>query len=90
MQFLLKDTEAMLYHHEPILQDGQLVGHLSSGSYGHTLGGSVGLGYIKSDVAITKSIIENSRFEIDVAGEHISARASLRALYDPQAGRMRG
>ena len=90
VQFLLQDPEAMLYHHEPILQDGKLVGHLTSGSYGHTLGGSVGLGYIKSDALITKSMIENSQFEIDVAGEQIPVRASLSALYDPRAERMRG
>ena len=47
VQFLLQDPEQMLYHHEPILRDGVIVGHLTSGNYGHTLGGSVGLGYVE-------------------------------------------
>ena len=36
----------MLYHNEPILKNGEIVGHLTSGTYSHTLGGAVGLGYV--------------------------------------------
>ncbi|MEE9448089.1 MAG: FAD-dependent oxidoreductase [Arenicellales bacterium] len=89
IQFVLQDPDAMLYHHEPILQDGKIVGHLTSGNYGHTLGGSVGLGYVYSDNPINKKMIDNSVFEIDVAGERILASASLGAAYDPKALRMR-
>ena len=89
VQFLLQDPEVMLYHHEPIWQDGQLVGHLTSGNYGHTLGGSVGLGYVYSEQAINRETLENSRFEIEVAGRRIAALASLAPLYDPRAEKMR-
>jgi glycine cleavage system aminomethyltransferase T len=36
----------MLYHNEPILRDGRIVGYLTSGGYGHALGGAIGLGYV--------------------------------------------
>jgi len=90
VQFLLQDSEAMLYHHEPILRDGKIVGHLTSGDYGHTLGGAVGLGYVEVDEEITREYIEAGKFEIDVAGVYIPATASLSAMYDPKAERMRG
>ena len=90
VQFLLQDPEAMLYHHEPILRDGVIVGHLTSGNYGHTLGGSVGLGYLQVEEDVTRDYIESGSFAIDVAGDHIAAKASLSALYDPKAERMRG
>ncbi len=90
VQFLLQDSEAILYHHEPILRDGVIVGHLTSGDYGHTLGGAVGLGYIEVDEEVTKEYIEAGRFEIDVGGNHVAAKASLAAMYDPKAERMRG
>ncbi|MCG6891729.1 MAG: FAD-dependent oxidoreductase [Gammaproteobacteria bacterium] len=90
VQFLLQDPEAMLYHHEPILRDGVIVGHLTSGNYGHTLGGSVGLGYVQVEEDVTRDYLESGSFAIDVAGDHIAAKASLSALYDPKAGRMRG
>ena len=89
VQFLLEDPQAILYHHEPILRDGKIVGHLTSGDYGHTLGGAVGLGYVESDEEITREYIEASQFAIDVAGVQVPAKASLSAMYDPKAERMR-
>jgi len=90
VQFLLQDPEAMLYSHEPILRDGEIVGHLTSGNYGHTLGGSVGLGYIEVEDEITADYINSGKFEIDVGGVRVPAKASLSAMYDPKAARMRG
>ena len=90
VQFLLQDPEAMLYHHEPILRDGVIVGHLTSGNYGHTLGGSVGLGYVEVEDDVTRDYLQSGSFAIDVGGDHIPAKASLSALYDPKAERMRG
>jgi 4-methylaminobutanoate oxidase (formaldehyde-forming) len=90
LQFLLQDPDIMLYHHEPIWRDGVIVGHLTSGSYGHTLGGSVGLGYVKNADGVSREYIESGRFEIEVGGERIAARASLRPLYDPGGARLRG
>jgi 4-methylaminobutanoate oxidase (formaldehyde-forming) len=89
VQFLLQDAEAMLYSHEPILRDGVIVGHLTSGNYGHTLGGSVGLGYIEVEDQINKEYLESGNFAIDVGGDHVPAKASLSAMYDPKAERMR-
>lgn len=89
VQFLLKDPEAMLYHHEPILRNGEIVGHLTSGNYGHTLGGSVGLGYVESEEEVTKEYLESGKIEIDVGGTRIPASVSLIAMYDPKATRMR-
>ncbi len=89
VQFLLKDPEAVLYHHEPILHDGIIVGHLTSGNYGHTLGGSVGLGYINSKDRITRDFLDSGEFAVDIGGVHVPAKASLSAMYDPKAKRMR-
>ena len=89
VQFLLQDADAMLYHHEPILMKGNCVGYLTSGNYGHTLGGSVGLGYVKLNEDVTGDLIAGADWAIEVAGERIAARASLSALYDPKGERMR-
>src|SRR5256886_12890528 len=35
-----------LYHNEPIWRNDELVGRISSGMFGHTLGASLGLGYL--------------------------------------------
>ena len=89
VQFLLQDPEEVLYHHEPILRDGERVGHLTSGNYGHTLGGAVGMGYVYNDEGVDTDYIASGTFAIDVGGRIVPARASLSAMYDPKAERMR-
>ena len=89
VQFVLQDPEPMFYHHEPILAGGECVGYLTSGNYGHTLGGSVGLGYVKSIEPITADWLAGQQWQIDVGGQRFDAAASLRAAYDPSGSRMR-
>ncbi len=45
--FTLDDPEPLLYHDEPIWRDGALVGRITSGAYGHTIGRAIGLGYVE-------------------------------------------
>ncbi|MBX2868090.1 MAG: FAD-dependent oxidoreductase [Acidiferrobacterales bacterium] len=89
VQFLLEDPEVVLYHHEPILRGGKMVGHLTSGNYGHTLGGSVGLGYVYAEEGVTPDYLAAEPMAIEVGGVAIPAKASLRPMYDPSAERMR-
>lgn len=89
VQFRLTDPEPLLYHAEPILRDGQIVGYLSSGNYGHTLGAAVGLGYVPCTGEDAAALLA-SRYEIEIAGVRVAAEASLRPMYDPTGARMRG
>jgi len=89
VQFRLSDPEPMLYHNEPILRDGQIVGYLSSGNYGHHLGAAIGLGYVPCEGETVAEVLASS-YEIDVAGTRVKADASLKPFYDPSSQRMRG
>ncbi|MCK4868705.1 MAG: FAD-dependent oxidoreductase, partial [Alphaproteobacteria bacterium] len=89
LQFLLQDPEPLLYHNEPILRDGEIVGRVTSGNYGHALGGAVGMGYVDCPDGVTKDYVESGKFEIEVAGERFAAKASLRPMYDPKAERVK-
>jgi glycine cleavage system aminomethyltransferase T/glycine/D-amino acid oxidase-like deaminating enzyme len=88
LQFRLQDPEPLLYHNEPILRDGQIVGHLTSGAYGHYLGGAIGMGYVPSRGETPQDLL-SSTWEIDVAGSRVPAEASLKPLHDPRGDRMR-
>ncbi len=87
--FLLEDPEPLLYGSEPIYRDGERVGYLRSGGYGHTLGAAVGLGHIENDRGVTAEFVKSGRFEIEVAGVRYPARASLRPMYDPAGIKVR-
>ncbi len=88
VQFLLKEPEPLLYHAEPILRDGEVVGHLTSGNYGHTLGGAIGMGYVPCPGEKPAELLASS-FEIEVAGVRVAAEASLKPLYDPKSERVK-
>ncbi len=88
VQFLLQDSQPLLYHNEPILRDGEIVGHLSSGGYGHTLGAAVGLGYVPSEGQSAAEVLASS-YEIDVKGTRVKATASLKPMYDPKSENVR-
>ena len=87
VQFKLSDPEMLLYHNEPIIRDGHIVGYLTSGNYGHYLGGAIGLGYVPCSAEESSSDILASTYHIDVAGNIILAEASLKPLYDPRSER---
>jgi 4-methylaminobutanoate oxidase (formaldehyde-forming) len=88
LQFRLTDPEPLLYHNETILRDGEIVGYVSSGNYGHTLGGAIGMGYIPCEGETTADVLASS-YEIDVAGTRFKAEASLRPMYDPKSERVK-
>jgi len=89
VQFILDDPEPLLYHGEAIWRNGERVGFIRAGAYGHTLGASVGLGYVESRELPTRRYLDEGTWEIEIALERHSARASLRPLYDPQGKRIK-
>ncbi|MER9867739.1 FAD-dependent oxidoreductase [Mesorhizobium sp. M0136] len=88
VQFRLNDTEPLLFHNEAILRDGKIVGPITSGNYGHHLGGAIGLGYVPCKGESEADVLSSS-YEIEIAGERFAAEASLKPMYDPKAERVR-
>jgi len=88
LQFKLDDPQPLLYHNEPIIMDKRIVGYLTSGMYGHSIGAAIGMGYVKV-AGLNADRIKQADFEIEIAKQRFSAQASLRALYDPSASRMK-
>ncbi|MFD4327982.1 FAD-dependent oxidoreductase [Nocardioides sp. NPDC058538] len=87
VQFLLDDPDQQLVHDEPIYRDGVLAGRVASAQYGHALGGAVALGWVTADEVVPRSWFEEGDYSIEVAGERVTATASLRPMYDPKSER---
>jgi len=86
----LERTDRLLYHNEPIWRNGELVGKISSGMFGHTLGTALGLGYLANGgAAVSAEWIGTGHYEVEVAAERVPARVSLRPFYDPASERVR-
>mmetsp|Transcript_22354 Transcript_22354/g.41979 ORF Transcript_22354/g.41979 Transcript_22354/m.41979 type:complete len:137 (-) Transcript_22354:323-733(-) len=86
VQVLVEDPEAMLFHGEVVRRNGEIVGDIRASSYGHTLGGAVGLSMIESvnGEKINQKYIDAGEWEVEAANRRHVARASLRPMYDPE------
>ena len=89
LQVRLTDPESMLYHAEVVHRDGRALGYVRAASYGHTLGGAVGLAMVEADEPITNEFVATGTWEVDVAGRRVPAVASLRPMFDPDNARIR-
>jgi 4-methylaminobutanoate oxidase (formaldehyde-forming) len=89
VMFVLEDSEPLLLGDEPIWRDGVLVGRITSGAYGHTLGRSVGMGYVAHPGGVDAAFVRAGRWELEVATERFSATATLEPPYDPRSMRVR-
>ena len=88
------DPDVMMYHAEVLLRDGVVVGDIRAASYGHTLGGAVGIAHVScagDNEVVNKKYVQEGQWEVDIAGTRYSARVDhLRPFYDPTNERVKG
>jgi 4-methylaminobutanoate oxidase (formaldehyde-forming) len=82
----LGPADPLLYHGEVIWRDGQRMSEIRSASYGHTVGGGVGLTMLESDNGepINKSYIQEGSWELEIADKRYPCQVSLAPFYDPK------
>jgi glycine cleavage system aminomethyltransferase T/glycine/D-amino acid oxidase-like deaminating enzyme len=83
LQVLVKDPEPMLFHAEIVKRDGKPCGYVRAASYGHTVGGAVGLAMIEADQPIDQKYLDSGSWEVEIAGKTHPALLSIKPLYDP-------
>lgn len=89
VQVLVKDPQPLMWHAEPVFRDGKPVGYVRAASYGHTLGGAVGLAMVEAGEPVTQAYLDGAEWTVEIAGQLYPAVASLRPLYDPQMLKVR-
>jgi dimethylglycine dehydrogenase len=70
---------------EPVFSDDRVVGFVTSGGYGHTVGKSIALAYVEPALATPEAALA-----IEILGERRAARVVAEPLVDPAGARMRG
>jgi dimethylglycine dehydrogenase len=76
------DTDA--WGGEPVLRDGEYVGYVSSAAFGHCVGKSLALAYLKNDAAR-----EPGDLGVELIGELRPVRVLAEPAVDPKGDRMR-
>jgi 4-methylaminobutanoate oxidase (formaldehyde-forming) len=83
VQVLVLDPEPMMFHAEVVRRDGKPVGYIRAASYGHTLGGAVGLAMVEAAEPVTAAWIDAGEWTVEIADGIHPAKVSLRPLFDP-------
>ncbi|MGD9511041.1 MAG: FAD-dependent oxidoreductase [Geminicoccaceae bacterium] len=86
----LAAPEVILLGRETIYRDGQRVGWLASGGFGYTVGRSIGYGYVRDPSGVDRDFVLSGRYQLEVAGDRVSAEVFLDPPYDPKGARVRG
>ena len=91
VQLKLVDSEhpPLLFHHEPILRNGEIVGSVMSGAYGFRVGASLGLGYVQAKEGVSRDWLTSGALEVEVAMKPYRIEAQFGPWYDPKGERIK-
>ena len=87
--FTIDDPDTILLGRETIFRNGERVGWLSSGGFGHTLQKPIGIGYVRNAAGVDAAFLNAGRYELEVAGARVAARLHLTPLYDAKMERIK-
>jgi glycine cleavage system aminomethyltransferase T len=81
---VLEDDHAVALGSEPVRVNGRIVGRVTSGGYGYSVGRSIAYAYVASEQAAP-----GGRVEVEVFGEWIGGAVAEEPLFDPRGERIR-
>mmetsp|Transcript_32634 Transcript_32634/g.48321 ORF Transcript_32634/g.48321 Transcript_32634/m.48321 type:complete len:533 (+) Transcript_32634:377-1975(+) len=87
----LEPSDPLLYHGEILWRNGEAISDIRSGSYGHTIGGGIGLTMLDSHNGepINNAYIENGSWELEIADRKYPCKVSVSPFYDPKNSRIK-
>ncbi|MEM7223267.1 MAG: FAD-dependent oxidoreductase [Pseudomonadota bacterium] len=87
--FTNEDPEVVLLGRETIYRDGERVGWLTSGGWGHTLAKNIGYGYVRNGEGVDEAYLTSGSYELEVASQRVPCQIHLAPLYDPKLERVK-
>lgn len=79
---LVTDPEPLMHHGEVVWRNGKRISDIRAASYGHTLGGAVGLTMLEDKVPITKEYLTNGEWEVEIGNRRYPCKVSIAPFYD--------
>jgi 4-methylaminobutanoate oxidase (formaldehyde-forming) len=80
---VLEDPRSVALGNEPVRVGGVVVGRVTTGGYGYTVGRSIAYAYLPSEHDVGTGV------EVDVFGRWVAAEVVAEPLFDPQGERVR-
>jgi glycine cleavage system aminomethyltransferase T/glycine/D-amino acid oxidase-like deaminating enzyme len=82
---VLEDPRSVALGNEPVAVDGTVVGRVTSGGFGYTVGCSIAYAYVPVSYADPGTAVA-----IDVFGTWVAGEVQAEPLYDPASARVKG
>ncbi len=80
VQVAIDDETALMHHNEPVWRNGEMVGYVTDGMWGHTVGAAVGMAWVDRGEKITAAWVNDAEWHIELPGRMAPARVQLRPL----------
>jgi heterotetrameric sarcosine oxidase gamma subunit len=89
--FSVDTPDAMLWGGELVLRDGGVAGQVTSAAWGETVGGCVGLAYVRAadNSVVDADWVKAGGYQVNVGGRLYPISVSLRPIYDPTSTKIR-
>ena len=87
--FTVSKPNVVLLGRETIVRNGERVGWLSSGGYGHTVKKAIGYGYVRNAEGVSNTYLESGRYQLEVATELVDCEIHMKPLYDAEMKKIR-
>jgi 4-methylaminobutanoate oxidase (formaldehyde-forming) len=81
---VLDDPRSVALSNEPVRVDGAVVGRVTSGGYGYTVGASIAYAYLPPAHAAA-----GTELAVEIFGEWVGGHVAAEPLYDPEGARVR-
>ncbi len=78
VQIAVHDDGVLLHHNEPIYRDGERVGYVTDGMWGHTVGAAVAMGWADRGEKVTRAWVEEGEWAVELPGGLVPAEVQLR------------
>jgi 4-methylaminobutanoate oxidase (formaldehyde-forming) len=88
----LEDTSStcpMMYHEEPVYRNGVIVGSTTSGAFGHRVGRSLALAYVRNEGGVSADWLASGTWEVELAWKKHAAKVQFAPFYDPKGERIK-
>ena len=80
---VLEDPRSVALGNEPVRVDGEIVGRVTTGGYGYTVGRSIAYAYLPPGHDVGTAV------EVDIFGRWVAGEVAAEPLFDPRGERVR-
>jgi 4-methylaminobutanoate oxidase (formaldehyde-forming) len=80
---VLEDPRSVALGNEPVRVDGEIVGRVTTGGYGYTVGDSIAYAYLPPEHEVGIAV------EVDIFGRWVAGEVAAEPLFDPRGERVR-